>query len=287
MVEQVDDAGDPELGEHLRDLRPDARHRLDLREQRIEDVGAHRRDPSQKRRGCLHGRSVAPAAFSAGGPIAVGRTAEVDERLRAIKFRAHHRGTREADFMIGGFFDAHHASVGRRRARLVRGAARRAGRRHHGLGDRNRRGAGALSWSDARCACRSSISSRCTGERAAPEDPQGQGAADPRGRARGLPAVAGGRPCARAASRRAAAGGRWSIAADEAAMRALAETAPIFAPDLEVRDPPRLGLPALRPRLARAPGHGRAAGRARAAAGKLRRGRSCWSRPPMPRPSAC
>lgn len=33
----------------------------------------------------------------------------MDERLRAIKFRAHHRGTREADFMIGGFFDAHHA----------------------------------------------------------------------------------------------------------------------------------------------------------------------------------
>jgi len=32
----------------------------------------------------------------------------VDERLRAIKYRAHHRGTREADFMIGGFFDAHH-----------------------------------------------------------------------------------------------------------------------------------------------------------------------------------
>ena len=34
----------------------------------------------------------------------------MDERLRALKFRAHHRGTREADFMIGGFFDAHHAS---------------------------------------------------------------------------------------------------------------------------------------------------------------------------------
>lgn len=33
----------------------------------------------------------------------------MDERLRAIKYRAHHRGTREADFMIGGFFDAHHA----------------------------------------------------------------------------------------------------------------------------------------------------------------------------------
>lgn len=34
------------------------------------------------------------------------------ERLRAIRYRAHHRGTREADFMIGGFFDACHADWG-------------------------------------------------------------------------------------------------------------------------------------------------------------------------------
>jgi antitoxin CptB len=29
-------------------------------------------------------------------------------RLRRIKFRAWHRGTREADFTIGGFFDRYH-----------------------------------------------------------------------------------------------------------------------------------------------------------------------------------
>ena len=34
----------------------------------------------------------------------------MDEILRALKYRAWHRGTREADMMIGGFFDAHHAS---------------------------------------------------------------------------------------------------------------------------------------------------------------------------------
>jgi len=34
----------------------------------------------------------------------------MDELLRALKYRAWHRGTREADMMIGGFFDAHHAS---------------------------------------------------------------------------------------------------------------------------------------------------------------------------------
>ena len=30
-------------------------------------------------------------------------------RLRRLRYRAWHRGTREADLMVGGFFDAHHA----------------------------------------------------------------------------------------------------------------------------------------------------------------------------------
>ena len=32
------------------------------------------------------------------------------DRLRSLKFRAWHRGTREADYMIGCFFDRHHAT---------------------------------------------------------------------------------------------------------------------------------------------------------------------------------
>ena len=31
-------------------------------------------------------------------------------RIKRLKFRAWHRGTREADYMIGCFFDAHHAN---------------------------------------------------------------------------------------------------------------------------------------------------------------------------------
>ena len=31
-----------------------------------------------------------------------------DTRLKRLRFRAWHRGTREADLMIGGFFDARH-----------------------------------------------------------------------------------------------------------------------------------------------------------------------------------
>jgi antitoxin CptB len=31
-----------------------------------------------------------------------------DPTTKRLRWRAHHRGTREADRMIGGFFDAHH-----------------------------------------------------------------------------------------------------------------------------------------------------------------------------------
>jgi antitoxin CptB len=36
----------------------------------------------------------------------------LETRLARAKFRAWHRGTREADFMIGGFFDRYHGAWG-------------------------------------------------------------------------------------------------------------------------------------------------------------------------------
>ena len=35
---------------------------------------------------------------------------ELSSRFARARFRAWHRGTREADLMIGGFFDRHHAA---------------------------------------------------------------------------------------------------------------------------------------------------------------------------------
>jgi antitoxin CptB len=35
-----------------------------------------------------------------------------DDRLKRLRFRAWHRGTREADFLIGGFFDTHSGTWG-------------------------------------------------------------------------------------------------------------------------------------------------------------------------------
>ena len=37
------------------------------------------------------------------------RLMPTDEELKRLQWRAHHRGTREADMLIGGFFDAHHS----------------------------------------------------------------------------------------------------------------------------------------------------------------------------------
>jgi antitoxin CptB len=34
---------------------------------------------------------------------------DIASRVARARFRAWHRGTREADYMIGGFFDRHHA----------------------------------------------------------------------------------------------------------------------------------------------------------------------------------
>ena len=35
-----------------------------------------------------------------------------DPELKRLSWRAHHRGTKEADLLVGGFFDAHHESWG-------------------------------------------------------------------------------------------------------------------------------------------------------------------------------
>ena len=34
-----------------------------------------------------------------------------ETRIKRLRFRAWHRGTKEADLMIGGFFDAHHEAL--------------------------------------------------------------------------------------------------------------------------------------------------------------------------------
>jgi antitoxin CptB len=39
-------------------------------------------------------------------------TPSFDQRMARAKFRAWHRGTREADYMIGGFYDRYHAAWG-------------------------------------------------------------------------------------------------------------------------------------------------------------------------------
>jgi antitoxin CptB len=56
-------------------------------------------------------RTDSPGRFSAAGPLPL-EDMDRDARLKRLRFRAWHRGTREADYLIGGFFDAYGASWG-------------------------------------------------------------------------------------------------------------------------------------------------------------------------------
>ena len=47
--------------------------------------------------------------LSVSGPWHSCAAMDTASRIRRLKFRAWHRGTREADYMIGGFFDRYHA----------------------------------------------------------------------------------------------------------------------------------------------------------------------------------
>ena len=46
------------------------------------------------------------------GRLRVETRLDREHRLRRLRYRAWHRGTREADLMIGGFFDQRHAGWG-------------------------------------------------------------------------------------------------------------------------------------------------------------------------------
>jgi antitoxin CptB len=60
------------------------------------------------------GHYIAPSPFTADRlpkarrPVIRGQM-DRQARLKRLRFRAWHRGTREADMLIGGFFDRHHA----------------------------------------------------------------------------------------------------------------------------------------------------------------------------------
>jgi antitoxin CptB len=41
-----------------------------------------------------------------------------DPDLKRLAWRAHHRGTKEADMLVGGFFDAHHHAWSEKERRI-------------------------------------------------------------------------------------------------------------------------------------------------------------------------
>jgi antitoxin CptB len=49
------------------------------------------------------------AARIPGAAFSAWKAMDRDARLKRLKFRAWHRGVREADMLVGGFFNAYHA----------------------------------------------------------------------------------------------------------------------------------------------------------------------------------
>src|SRR4249919_3049841 len=101
MEGEVDSASNVEPLQCLGDLWADARQRFYLGKQRIEDVRPHDEG--------LAGHS--PLAIWLPSPY-MAAMPPMDDELKALQWRAWHRGTREADLMIGGFFDAHRRQWG-------------------------------------------------------------------------------------------------------------------------------------------------------------------------------
>jgi antitoxin CptB len=50
------------------------------------------------------------APLSSPAPRSYMAAMQSDAELKRLRWRAHHRGTFEADLLVGGFFDAHHES---------------------------------------------------------------------------------------------------------------------------------------------------------------------------------
>jgi len=98
MIGKVDYAEDIQSLQQLRQLRADTREAFRFGKQRVEDIRPH---------------NALLALYSALAMIAARHymaPMHSDPELKRLSWRAHHRGTFEADLLVGGFFDAHHAS---------------------------------------------------------------------------------------------------------------------------------------------------------------------------------
>ena len=248
MIDQVDDPRDVEPFQQLGELRADALQRLDLGKQRIEDVGPH---------AC---GVLAPRATLAMPQQTALHRGHASRRgiESACSWRAHHRGTREADMMIGGFFDAHHASWGADERALFSELLEEqdVDIMAWAIGTPSRRSA---SRSDDRRPEASRLHPGRTMTRHASARPPRLRAADPGRRARRASCRARRRPRpGRARLVQERPGGRHRLRRDGDA-RAGRHGAVVRARG-RGPDPARLGLPALRPRLPCAAGDGGAAG---------------------------
>ena len=124
----------------LRELRPDAGQHRHRREQPVENGGTHRSIYGLPR--CR--ADVAAAAWLYRGTMpapSIRTETPGDIRRKRLLFRSWHRGTREADLILGSFAEAYLAGFDEDAARRIRIAARLPRRRTVRLDRRPRRAA--------------------------------------------------------------------------------------------------------------------------------------------------
>ena len=155
------------------------------------------------------------------------------DRLRRLKFRAWHRGTREADYMIGCFFDRYHTTWTEAEIDLFERLVEEEDVDINGLGAGHAVGPCRICRADDRRddAARLCRNSALILSQTMPDLARILSASTPLT----LSSVArGAQPLVLADLARAAKGRAVFIAADEAAMRSVVETAAFFAPELDV-----------------------------------------------------
>jgi antitoxin CptB len=167
----------------------------------------------------------------------------MEERLKRLRFRAWHRGTREADYMIGGFFDRYAAEWGEAEIRWYELVV-------------EEDDVDIMSWALGTGEPPAHLDNPPADRRNAPTGlhppPMTRPAADIFAAIASAPApltlaraADGFLPLLLADLARASDKRLVYVATDDAAMQAVADAAPFFAPDLTVHRFPRVGLPSL------------------------------------------
>ena len=113
VVSKILDPREAKFLKRAMQLRADAIKRIDINKQGIEKFWPHDCSIAAEPLALPDVTTGAAArtrlALASGASLAYPPRMDHADRIKRLRFRAWHRGTREADYMIGGFFDRYHS----------------------------------------------------------------------------------------------------------------------------------------------------------------------------------